>query len=67
MSILAGIFVGAASSRMGGAPKGLLRVISGETIVERGVSLLRVVGADVVLVGDARAYAVAIHNACTRP
>jgi molybdopterin-guanine dinucleotide biosynthesis protein A len=53
---LAGIFVGGASRRMGGEPKGLLRAHGGATVVERSCSLLRAVGLPVVLVGDARAY-----------
>jgi len=54
---LLGIFVGGASSRMGGAPKGLLRVPTGETIVERWRALGAGAGLSCVLVGEAEAYA----------
>ena len=55
---LAGVFVGGRSTRMGGRPKGLLRA-PGETrtLVERTRDLAREVARDVVLVGDADAYA----------
>lgn len=52
---LVGLFVGGRSRRMG-RPKGLLRLASGETIVERTVSLVRSMGLRCVLVGDAAAY-----------
>lgn len=57
--LLAGIFVGGASSRMG-SPKGLLPAPDGAaTLVERLCAVARdaAPGADVVLVGAARAYA----------
>ena len=54
---LLAIFVGGASSRMGGRPKGLLRAPSGESIVERWRSLAATVGIPVVLVGDGGPYA----------
>jgi molybdopterin-guanine dinucleotide biosynthesis protein A len=54
---LLAIFVGGASSRMGGHPKGLLRVLDGRSIVERWCDLGAEVGLRSVLVGDARAYA----------
>lgn len=55
--IVAGIFIGGRSSRMGGIPKGLLPSPSGEPIVTRLVSMLRDLGAEVVLVGQNDAYA----------
>jgi molybdenum cofactor guanylyltransferase len=54
---LVAIFVGGASRRMGGHPKGLLRAPGGGTIVERWRSLATTVGLSSVLVGDAGAYA----------
>ncbi|MGH8310124.1 MAG: molybdenum cofactor guanylyltransferase [Steroidobacteraceae bacterium] len=56
---LVGIFVGGKSSRMGGAPKGLLRTASGESVAERLVRICGegLGGVPIVLVGDARAYA----------
>jgi molybdenum cofactor guanylyltransferase len=53
---LVGIFVGGASSRMGGRPKGLLRAPDGESIVQRWRSLAKAVGLPSVLVGSAGAY-----------
>jgi molybdopterin-guanine dinucleotide biosynthesis protein A len=55
--ITAGIFVGGKARRMGGAPKGLLRVADGQTILARTLELLREVEASVVLVGRSEAYA----------
>lgn len=52
-----GIFVGGASSRMGGHPKGLLHGPSGETIVGRWQRLCEEVGLPFTLVGDAGTYA----------
>jgi len=54
---LVAIFVGGASKRMGGHPKGLLRAPGGGTIVERWRALATTVGLSSVLVGDAGAYA----------
>lgn len=54
---LLAIFVGGASSRMGGHPKGLLPTPDGRSIVERWRDLGAEVGSRSVLVGDARAYA----------
>lgn len=57
-SPLVGVFVGGRSSRMGGAPKGLLRAPGGDaSIVARTLGLVASLGLDVVLVGDAKAYA----------
>jgi len=54
---LVGIFVGGASRRMGGQPKGLLAAPDGSgSLVERLVSLARARGLAVVLVGDHPAY-----------
>lgn len=54
---LAGIFVGGSSKRMGGRPKGLLRVPgTDERIVERLVRLSREAGLTPILVGDATPY-----------
>lgn len=56
---VAGVFVGGASRRMGGEPKGLLHVPgTEETVAGRMVRLARAAGAKVVLVGDASAYGV---------
>ncbi len=52
-----GIFVGGASTRMGGQPKGLLRAPDGASIVQRWRALAATVGLPSVLVGDAGAYA----------
>ena len=54
--LLAGVFVGGAATRMGGAPKGLLRMSGGETLVDRWRALLEARGAEVVLVGSGDAY-----------
>jgi molybdenum cofactor guanylyltransferase len=58
-SILAGIFVGGGSTRMGGRPKGLLRASSGETLVERWKTVFEGLAIPCVLVGDrvSEAYA----------
>ena len=55
--MIAGVFVGGASSRMGGRPKGLLATKDGTSIVARTIALARAVASDVVLVGRADAYA----------
>lgn len=60
MGAVVGIFVGGRSERMGGAPKGLLPAPdSGETLVARLLRITReaLPDAEVVLVGDADAYA----------
>jgi molybdenum cofactor guanylyltransferase len=54
---LLAIFVGGASRRMGGRPKGLLIAPTGESIVERWRALATAVGLPSVLVGQAGAYA----------
>jgi molybdenum cofactor guanylyltransferase len=51
-SLVAGIFVGGGSTRMGGRPKGLLRGPSGETLVERWKSLFDALSIPCVLVGE---------------
>ncbi len=54
---IAGIFVGGAASRMGGQPKGMLRVPDGRTIIERWRATLDATGvAEVILVGVHPAY-----------
>jgi molybdopterin-guanine dinucleotide biosynthesis protein A len=55
--MLAGIFVGGRSTRMGGRPKGLLRASSGETVVERWSSIFAALSIPAVLVGENPAYA----------
>jgi molybdopterin-guanine dinucleotide biosynthesis protein A len=55
--MLAGIFVGGQSTRMGGRPKGLLRARSGETLVERWSSIFAALSIPTVLVGQNPAYA----------
>lgn len=55
--MIAGIFVGGASSRMRGQPKGrLLARDTGEPLVVRSARLSRLAGLVPVLVGEARAY-----------
>jgi molybdopterin-guanine dinucleotide biosynthesis protein A len=54
---IAGILVGGASRRMGGAAKGLLEVASGEAIVDRWLRVLGEVGVDATLVGARSEYA----------
>jgi len=54
---VAGIFVGGASRRMGGTPKGLLRLRSGRTIVEELADAAHAAALEVVLVGRHPAYA----------
>jgi molybdenum cofactor guanylyltransferase len=56
-SVFVGIFVGGASRRMNGQPKGLLAAPDGRPIVERWRALCDAVGLRCVLVGDATAYA----------
>jgi molybdopterin-guanine dinucleotide biosynthesis protein A len=56
-TLVAGIFVGGASSRMGGRPKGLLATPSGPTIVERLRALCESISLPAVLVGASEAYA----------
>src|SRR5262249_54268721 len=56
--IVAGVFVGGASRRMGGKPKGLLEAPDGQTIAARTIALARAVASEVVLVGAHGAYEV---------
>lgn len=53
---IVGVLIGGASSRMGGAPKGLIKLRSGETIIARTLRITREAKLDVVLVGDLDAY-----------
>jgi molybdopterin-guanine dinucleotide biosynthesis protein A len=55
-AIVAGIFVGGASRRMGGRPKGLLVTSSGETIVARWRRLFDELAIPCVLVGRKAPY-----------
>ena len=55
--VVAGIFVGGASRRMGGRPKGLLALDDGRTLVERWVDVLRELDVEIVLVGRRAEYA----------
>ncbi len=55
--MLGGIFVGGASSRMNGVPKGLLRAPDGETIVAHVARAMREAGLEPVLVGKRAEYA----------
>ena len=57
------VLVGGASTRMGGAPKGLLRTASGETILERWARLFAELGIPHLLVGDAASYGSSGHGA----
>ncbi|HEY3595107.1 MAG TPA: molybdenum cofactor guanylyltransferase [Polyangiaceae bacterium] len=54
--ILAGIFIGGQSTRMGGSPKGLLRAPSGETLVLRWKHLFDDLSIPSVLVGNIDVY-----------
>jgi molybdopterin-guanine dinucleotide biosynthesis protein A len=56
-SLVAGIFVGGRSSRMGGRPKGLLEVSPGLTLVDRWRSIFERLAIPAVLVGEHAAYA----------
>jgi molybdopterin-guanine dinucleotide biosynthesis protein A len=56
MSTIAGIFVGGASRRMGGRPKGLIEV-DGVALVDRWRALFDAIGVPSVLVGANDAYA----------
>lgn len=61
--MIVGIFVGGASKRMGGRPKGLLLVPDGgEPLIVQAVRIVRQVGALPVLVGDASAYRAALPD-----
>ena len=51
-SVVAGIFIGGGSTRMGGRPKGLLVAPSGETLVERWKRLFAALSIPCVLVGE---------------
>jgi molybdopterin-guanine dinucleotide biosynthesis protein A len=55
-TVVAGIFVGGASKRMGGRPKGLLVAPSGETIVARWMRMFGALEVPCVLVGRQAAY-----------
>lgn len=55
--VIAGVLVGGEGRRMGGAAKGLLRVASGETIVERWGAIFDRLGIERVLVGARAEYA----------
>jgi molybdopterin-guanine dinucleotide biosynthesis protein A len=62
-TLLVGVFVGGASRRMGGQPKGWLRapgsdqeMRGGASIIERTLGLARDLAGEVVLVGQAAAY-----------
>ncbi|MDB4933317.1 MAG: Molybdopterin-guanine dinucleotide biosynthesis protein MobA [Labilithrix sp.] len=55
--LLAGIFVGGRGERFGGVAKGLLRVPSGATLVERWCAIFDALGIAYVLVGEHPAYA----------
>lgn len=56
---LIGLFVGGASRRMGGSPKGLLQLPDGRSLIERLLSEVKKAapGAPLFLVGRAEAYA----------
>lgn len=57
MSLVIGIFVGGASRRMGGRPKGLLAAPGAtHTLVERSLALSKALSSRVVLVGAHEAY-----------
>ena len=56
-AVLGALFVGGASRRMGGLPKGLLRGEGGITLVERWRRLFAAEGVEGVLVGAHPAYA----------
>ena len=56
MSALGAIFVGGASRRMGGFPKGRLVAPSGERIVTRLAGIFASLGVRCALVGDASSY-----------
>lgn len=51
-----GLLIGGASSRMGGQPKGLIKLASGKTIIERTLRITHEAKLDVVLVGDLDSY-----------
>ena len=57
MRKVAGIFVGGASSRMGGRPKGLLTTPEGITLVDRWRAMFTALGVEHVLVGKRAEYA----------
>ncbi len=56
-AMLGGIFVGGASSRMNGVPKGLMRAPDGDTIVGHVARAMREAGLEPVLVGERAEYA----------
>jgi molybdopterin-guanine dinucleotide biosynthesis protein A len=51
-TLVAGIFVGGGSTRMGGRPKGMLRAPSGETLVGRWKGIFTALAIPCVLVGE---------------
>jgi molybdenum cofactor guanylyltransferase len=56
-SLVAGIFVGGRSTRMGGRPKGLLEIAPGVTLVGRWRAIFEALAIPAVLVGENAAYA----------
>jgi molybdopterin-guanine dinucleotide biosynthesis protein A len=56
-SLVAGVFVGGRSSRMGGRPKGLLELAPGLTLVGRWRAIFERLEIPAVLVGEHAAYA----------
>lgn len=55
--VVAGIFVGGESRRMGGRAKGLLTVEDGRTLVDRWIDVLTGLDVEIVLVGRRAEYA----------
>ena len=55
--VVAGIFVGGSSSRMGGSPKGLLRTTGGITLIDRWRAIFEALEIEHVLVGRRSEYA----------
>lgn len=53
---IVGVLIGGASSRMGGKPKGLIELASGETILARTLRIVHEAKLDAVLVGDLVVY-----------
>jgi len=53
---IVGVLIGGASSRMGGSPKGLIQLPSGETILERTLRTIADAQLDAVMVGNLDAY-----------
>ena len=61
MRATVGVWIGGASSRMGGAPKGLLRLDDGRALIERTLEVIDQAGLSAVLIGNRTDYDAITH------